>query len=559
MSFNKRFSLLFRGSPLFRTALWVLVIAIFVIATRAMNKQAQKTPVLSSINPQIGAPGDIMVITGSNFGNSRTSSSFVEIGGSKLTSSCYLDWKDNEIKVIIPSNVQDGLVFVSTHEKSNHLFFANENDIPSPVRPDPKKSIPIITSLSKTTAAIGDIITIEGSNYGNARGSSAVYFTANHETTDVTQDEYICATDNDFDYELWSDTEIQVHVPDGARSGSCYVVTDKGQSNHISLSVSQNLGQKKYSNKHTYVVQLTADIANALSTTENSTITLRVPRPAVFSSQPKTELSECIPTPVIENYKNTIVHQLQLSTVAHNRVKFSHNFIITVYSIATDINARKVKPFSEKERKLFKTYTAADKCVLSADSAVIALAKSIVGKETNPYYKAKALYAFLTSEFKLLKNPRSESVPISQVIEKKEGDAYDFALLYTALLRASGVPAVPIGGILSDSNSASKKHWWTEFYLEGFGWVPADTALGAGLEFAPFIQQKDNKEYYFGNLDSQHIAFSRGWNEVKPVIVNSQTVYKPRFFALQSIWEEASSADVSYSSLWNNPVILGIY
>ena len=558
MSLPKRFSLLFRASPLFRTLLWVAAIVIFVAVTRSARERTKKSPVLNSISPEIGAPGDIMVITGTNFGSSR-GSSFVEIGGSKLTSSCYLSWNDSEIRVIIPSNVQDGLVFVSTREKSNRLFFANENDIPSPVRPDPKKSIPIVSSLSKNAASIGEIITIEGSNYGSSRGNSAVFFTANHETSDLTQDEYICASDSDFDYEFWSDTEIKVRVPDGAKTGSCFVRTEKGQSNHISLAVQDNLGHKKYSGKRTFVVQLTADIANAVSSGENSTITLRVPRPAVFAAQPKIELSECQPSPVLENYKNTIVHQLQLSSVARPRVKFSHNFIITVYSVSSDISARRVKPFAEKERKLYKTYTQADKCTPSADSAVIELAKNISGKETNPYLKAKAIFEHIVNEFSLQKTPRAESVPISKIIKDKKGDAYDFAILYTALLRASGIPALPVSGILSDSNSSCKKHWWTEFYIEGFGWIPADIALASGLDFSPFVRPADPVAFYFGSLDSQHIAFSRGWNEVKPITVNSQTVYKPRAYALQSIWEESSSDAVSYSSLWNTPSIQGIY
>ncbi len=558
MSFKEKVSLLFRASPLFRTSLWVVIIAIVFIATKAANYKTQKIPVLTSINPPIGTPGDIMIIDGANFGNSR-GSSYVEIGGSKLTSSCYLDWNDSQIKVIIPSNVQDGLVFVNTNEKSNHLFFANENDIPSPVRPDPKKSIPIIASISKTNASVGDLITIEGSNYGNSRGTSAVFFTANHETSDVTQDDYLSATDNDFDYELWSDTEIRVRVPDGAKSGSCFVKTEKGQSNNISLAIQQNIGQKKYSNKHTYVVQLTADVANAVSEGESGTITLRIPRPAVFSSQPRVELSECIPTPIIEDYRNTIVHQIQLSNNIHSRVKFSQNFIITVYSFSTDIISRKVKPFVDKERKLFRTYTAADKCIQSTDADIAALSKSIAPKETNPYLKAKAIYNYLIDNYSLLNLPRTENLPLSEMLESKAGDAYDFALLYTSLLRASNIPALAIGGILVDSNSKCKKHWWTEFYIEGFGWIPVDTALGAGLQFIPFMQVNDVKEYYFGSIDSQHIAFSRGWNEVKPVTVNSKTVYKPRFYALQSIWEESSSSAVSYSSLWNSPVVLGIY
>ena len=60
-------------------------------------------------------------------------------------------------------------------------------------------------------------------------------------------------------------------------------------------------------------------------------------------------------------------------------------------------------------------------------------------------------------------------------------------------------------------------------------------------------------------MDSQHIAFSRGFHQIKQSALNSKIVYRPRTYALQSVWEEAGDATSSYSSLWNNPMILGIY
>ncbi|MBP5751412.1 MAG: IS3 family transposase, partial [Treponema sp.] len=74
-----------------------------------------------------------------------------------------------------------------------------------------------------------------------------------------------------------------------------------------------------------------------------------------------------------------------------------------------------------------------------------------------------------------------------------------------------------------------------------------------------YLTPKQYKEYYFGNQEGQHIAFSRKVNSLKPSLLNSRTVYRPRTYALQSIWEEASNATASYSSLWNDPVIVGIY
>ena len=87
----------------------------------------------------------------------------------------------------------------------------------------------------------------------------------------------------------------------------------------------------------------------------------------------------------------------------------------------------------------------------------------------------------------------------------------------------------------------------------------AATALAAGLPFNSFTTIENPAEYYFGNQEGQHVAFSRKVNSLKPSLLNSRTVYRPRTYALQSIWEEASNATASYSSLWNDPVIVGIY
>ena len=86
-------------------------------------------------------------------------------------------------------------------------------------------------------------------------------------------------------------------------------------------------------------------------------------------------------------------------------------------------------------------------------------------------------------------------------------------------------------------------------------------ALGDYLDYKRW-PDPDNMEsalYYFGNLDSHHIVFSRGFNEIKPFAQDNKTVKYPKSFALQSIWEEASSNTAKYSSYWSVPSIKGVY
>jgi transglutaminase-like putative cysteine protease len=121
---------------------------------------------------------------------------------------------------------------------------------------------------------------------------------------------------------------------------------------------------------------------------------------------------------------------------------------------------------------------------------------------------------------------------------------------------------MPVAGILVENGLSSfetRSHWWNLFYLEDFGWIPVDVSLGGGLQFNEVRKPDDPANFYFGSLDSRHIAFSTGWKTIKQSLVNSKSVYRPRTYAFQSVWEEASASIREYSSFWNEPVVLGLY
>ena len=125
-----------------------------------------------------------MVIRGYNFGSVR-GTNYVEIGGNKITASSYINWTDGLIKLVLPSNVQDGLVIVSTQSgKSKPGFFANKAGIPVEVPQDIKTNQPVITAIEPQSGSYGTLITISGSDFGTARGASKVYFSASNDGTE---------------------------------------------------------------------------------------------------------------------------------------------------------------------------------------------------------------------------------------------------------------------------------------------------------------------------------------------------------------------------------------
>lgn len=555
-----------RKYPLFRVACYGGIVLLAIITSLVFfNTVDDDEPEIKSISPQIGSPGSVMTINGSGFGNERDTS-FVEIGGSSLTSSSYLSWSATEIKVQLPANVQDGLVYVVTKRgRSQPEVFANKNNIPMAItQVGVQTTLPFIESESPQKIAVGQVLTITGSNFGSIRGeNSFVYFTPsggvnkNGDSQDLDSS-YIRALEQDFDYEFWSNTEIRVRVPDGAASGNFFVKTDKGVSNQRNLTVTTNLGKKDFPEKRQYLVQLSADISD-VDMGANSLITLRVPRPQPSSQQRGITMTEFAPQPIFQDYNKSVIHQLNASQITQEKTGFSQTFVIPVYSVETSIQADKVQKFSDTTRLLYKVYTAPDSCIPSGDAVLVQLAKTIVGKETNPYKQALLIYNYMLENYRLLNQLQPKEISSTNLMDSLQGDAYDFAIIFTALCRATGIPALPVSGILVDNAKNGQNHWWSEIYLENFGWLPVDVAMAAGLNFDLPSEIENPREFYFGNLDLYHIAFSRGWNEIHPTIITNKTVYRPKTYGLQSIWEETTTGTINYSSFWSDPVVLGIY
>ncbi|MCQ2592519.1 MAG: IPT/TIG domain-containing protein [Treponema sp.] len=537
------------------------MVVIFVVSSK--NKPE---PVIESIVPSVGSPGDVIVINGTNFGDTRDMS-YVEFAGSKLTSSSYLSWSDNCIKLVLPSNVQDGLVIVGTKDlRSAPALFANEVDIPVPVPENQQSTRPIVSSLSSDRVLVGDVLTIYGNNFGDSRGHSKVLFTVNYnkkisETAlmnrNALTENMISASDFDGDYVLWSNTEIKVRVPDGANSGVVMVDTVKDKSEPKNITVLRNVGEKHYVAKKIYLVEYSADVAGIVFT-DVPTITLRCPIPVEAVSQPAVEVTDFSQTPAIQNYQNCFIYQI---TKYKNLEKslFKQTFVAPVYEINTRIYPDKIGSYKTMNQLKFEEYTKDDELVPCGDERVVALSKKIIGKEKNPYNKAKLIYNYLIDNYKLLDTVQKDEDSVLDMLETKMGDAYDFSVIYAALLRSCGIPCVVDAGILIQQNLLTQAHWWCEFYLPGFGWVPVDVALGGGLDYKKWNDIGNERNYYFGNLDSHRIVFSRGWSQFKPFTQENKIVQYPKSFALQSIWEEYSSSTVKYSSYWSLPVIKGVY
>lgn len=160
-------------------------------------------PIIESVNPVNAIVGQEIIIAGKAFGIAQGNSTVV-IGGkpSKINS-----WNFSQIKAIIPDGITKFNVYVLINNfKSNEVTF---------------NSLPNITGISPSSGRYEDLVTINGSGFGNDRGSSFVAFGAI----------------NASDYSSWSDNQIKVKIP--YNSGNCklYAIVNDQKSNEIDFTV----------------------------------------------------------------------------------------------------------------------------------------------------------------------------------------------------------------------------------------------------------------------------------------------------------------------------------
>lgn len=569
MEYTNKISYYFRKYALLRVACLLFIIIIGFTTYFLVKNRTKPAPVITKIEPPVGAPGDIIVIYGENFGDSREEDmNYVEFSGVKLTSSSYMSWSNNQIKIILPANIQDGLVVVGSKTmKSNPSFFANNEGIPILVPEVLQLSTPVITGLSSENVSVGQLLTIEGSNFGDVRNQSKVLFTIDYGnkiknteyvTSTMIQENMVEVNENEYGYDYWTNNEIRVRVPDGAATGAVIVSVGKENSEPYNINISNAAGTKELINKKQYLIQYEVNVKDVISD-DNGTFSIRCPIPVKYTSQPNVQATEISPSPALKNYQKCNVQQLSANKNNVMKENYTQTFIIDTYEVRTTVKPEKTGSLKENNKELFNILAYPDEIIPADDEKLVALVAEIVGKEKLQYKKAKLIYDYMCKNYEVLSKPRKDDSDPFDLISKKKGDAYDYAIIYAALCRTAGIAVNVNAGILVNQTLKTQPHWWCEMYLQNVGWIPVDVALGDEMEWKKWNDIPSSNEYYFGNLDPYHICFSRGLNQLKPFAQENSVVRYYRSFALQSVWEEASSTISKFNVYWNTPIVKGIY
>jgi hypothetical protein len=412
--------------------------------------------------------------------------------------------------------------------------------------------------VTPQAGSIGSVVSISGTGFGSSRGSCGVFFSWNAEfpssaPAESRVQEYTEVQEDEFGYELWNEREIQVRIPDGAVSGNMEIRSPRGNSPPVFFEIANRQGTKTYRDKRNYIISCSVNIKTGEANSPNA-LYLWAPRPALLAAQRNIELLSSSIDPFVENYRGVCLYKLD-NLPPHGDFQLSLTWKVEVYGIETDMRAQSIRQAANSPSD--ELYTKSSAQLPSSDQRIRNQAQAIWGRESNPHTRARRVYEWMTGgEFTW--NDFSDG-DIFTALESKQADSYTAAMLYCTLLRSAGIPCLPLAGVLVGRNQQTVNHYWAEFWLEGFGWIPVDPAMGAEALPPQFKGPQDNKNFYFGNIDSRRIAFTRGFVNLSSMDPRGRTVTHNRSYSLQNIWEEVSGGLESYSSLWGDVTITGIY
>lgn len=155
---------------------------------------------------------------------------------------------------------------------------------------------------------------------------------------------------------------------------------------------------------------------------------------------------------------------------------------------------------------------------IPTDGKIRDIALSITNDKQKISEKARAVYQWVVEN--TVRDPDVRGCgtgEVEKVLAKRGGKCADISSVFVSIARAAGVPAREVFGLRlgkkDEEDMTSGHHCWAEFYVPGYGWVPADSADVRKIMLVDKLDLKGAKDtinYYFGGVEQYRIALARG-------------------------------------------------
>jgi transglutaminase-like putative cysteine protease len=189
---------------------------------------------------------------------------------------------------------------------------------------------------------------------------------------------------------------------------------------------------------------------------------------------------------------------------------------VSYEQIFDEIDPAKVGEYNTSDPG-YLLYTTSERNIELTD-AVRSKAREIVGNETNPHLQAQMIYHYIIGTYPYSHVPhcsldaREPKVAEStHMFETGHGDCGTQSTLFAAFCRSLGIPARAVGGYQMLIAETPGTHFWSEYYLPGYGWVPNDVTVAEAADWVVIPDEKRSafKDYYATNLDPARLIIQK--------------------------------------------------
>lgn len=224
-------------------------------------------------------------------------------------------------------------------------------------------------------------------------------------------------------------------------------------------------------------------------------------------------------------------------------------FSFTHYEQRFSVNPKNIGEY-DKDSDIYKEYTRSyGNTEITSDIRKKAL--EIVGSETNPYFAARKIYDYIVNsvDYSFMPHfvlwPRTSQTETDYVYKYQRGDCGAQSMYFSAMCRSLGIPARTTGGYQLFSDEF-RGHFWAEFYIPNYGWIPVDTSA-AQIAFyakdATLEQRQTFIDYFFGSQDSMRCVVQKDTDEILIPTANSM-VLLPMAVQIPTVEYSIPSGDI---------------
>ncbi|WP_343089290.1 transglutaminase domain-containing protein [Methanocalculus natronophilus] len=162
-------------------------------------------------------------------------------------------------------------------------------------------------------------------------------------------------------------------------------------------------------------------------------------------------------------------------------------------------------------------YTRSERNI-EVNDAIRNKAREIVGSETNPHTQAQMIYEHIITTYPYSLVPHvsldSKTPKVAEsthMFTTGRGDCGTQSMLFSAFCRSLGIPARATGGFQMLLQDTPSPHFWAEYYLPGYGWVPVDPTVADGGDWfdIPEDDRAAFKRYYGTNIDPTRLVIQK--------------------------------------------------